>query len=255
MSLNIVDRYGNERIALNTLGGESVIDARPNTVNLGLLNAEVLMDIAGEEFSCVDVRGTFVGTMIPYFTVDGTNWIALPIFNRVTESYQQGITAVGVYQVEIPTGAKRIKLQMTAYTSGLAIIAMTANVGNAIIYTKPIPSNLHVTATGAAAAAVTLTIPSAAGLFHYITNIKIEKFATALLTAAATPVIVTTTNLPGSRAYSMDASAQAAGTIIKERENCFPPLKSSAAGTATTIVAPVTTGCIWRISVDYYLGL
>ena len=255
MSLTVVDRFGNERIALNTLGGESVVDARANTVNLAVLNAEVLMDIAGEEFASVDVRGVFVGTMIPYFTVDGTNWIAMPIFNRVTESFQQGITAVGVFQVEIRTGAKRIKLLMTAYTSGTAIVAMTANVGNEIVYVKPLPSNLHVTNTGASGAAVTVTLPAVTGLFHYITAIKMEKFAVALLTAGATPIIVTTTNLPGSRAYSIDASAQAAGTIIKDREQFSPPIKSSAAGTATTIVAPVVTSGIWRISVDYYVGL
>ena len=144
---------------------------------------------------------------------------------------------------------------MTAYTSGTAIVAMTANVGNAIVYVKPIPSNLHITGTGASGAAVTVTLPSAAGLFHYITAIKMEKFAVAALTAAATPVIVTTTNLPGSRAYSIDASAQAAGTIIKDREQFSPPIKSSAAGTNTTIVAPIVTSGIWRISVDYYVGL
>lgn len=255
MSITIVDRYGNERIALNTLGGESVNDTRPNTVNVGALSAEVLMDIAGEEFSSIDIRGVFVGTMIPSFSVDGVNWVTLPIFNRNTETFQQGITAVGIYQLEIPTGAKRIRLVMTAYTSGMAVVAMTANVGNAIIYAKPIPSNMHATNTGVVGAAVTNTLPAVAGMYHYITAIKIEKFAVAALTPAATPVLVTTTNLVGARAYSMDASAQAAGTIIKEREQFSPPIKSISPGVLTSIIAPIVANGIWRISVDYYVGM
>lgn len=254
MSLTIVDKYGNGRIALNTLGGESVSDPRPSAVNLALLNAEVLMDIAGEEFSSVDVRGTFVGTMIPSFTVDGTNWVALPVFNRITESFQQGITAVGVYQVEIPTGAKRIRLVMTAYTSGTAIVSMTSNVGNAMLYVKPFPANLSVTATGVAGATVTATLPAVAGMFHYISCIRIDKFASALLTAGATPILVTTTNLNGARVYSVDASAQAQGTIVSTKDNEIPPIKSSTAGSATTFVCPVATGVIWRVTIDYYLG-
>lgn len=254
MSLEIADRYGNQRIALNTINGELVTDPRPNTSNIALLNAEVVMDIAGEEFASVDVRGVFVATIIPQFTIDGTNWIALPVFNRPLETFQQGITAVGAYQVEIPTGAKRMRLMCTAYTSGTAIVAMTSNVGNAIIYNRNIPSTLHATVTALVGVAATLTLPASAGLFHYITNIKIEKFAVALLTAGTTPVLISTTNLAGSRAYSIDASAQAAGTIIKEREDATTPIKSSVAGNATTFVAPATPNVIWRLSVDYYLG-
>jgi hypothetical protein len=255
MALEIYDKYGNQRIGMNTINGEFIIDPRPNTSNVALLNAEVAMDIAGEEFASVDVRGTFVATLIPQFTIDGTNWITVPIFNRPLETFQQGITSVGGYQFEIPTGAKRVRLLCTSYGSGTAIVALTANVGNGIVYARHIPSTLHATVTAAAGVAATLTLPAVSGLFHYITNIKIEKFAAALLTAAATPVLVTTTNMPGSRVYTIDASAQAQGTTIKEREDATTPVKSSAAGTATTFIAPATPNVIWRLSVDYYLGL
>src|SRR5207248_321800 len=74
-------------------------------------------------------------------------------------------------------------------------------------------SLLAQTATGTAGAAVTLTLASGgAGLFHYITYIQIAKFATALLTAAATPVLVTTTNLSNTPAFSFSAAASAQGT-------------------------------------------
>jgi hypothetical protein len=255
MSIQVADKFGNQRIALNTINNEVVIDTRPNTSNIALLNAEVFIDIAGEEFACVDVRGVFVATMIPQFTIDGINWMSLPIFNRLTETFQQGVTAVGAYQIQIPTGSKKIRLIATAYTSGTAIVAMTANVGNDMIYVKPIPSTLHATVTAAAGVSATLSLPGVAGMYHYITNIKIEKFAATTLTAGAAPIVVTTSNLNGGRVYSIDASAQVAGTIIKEKDVANTPIKSTTPGSATTFVAPLTANVIWRISVDYYLGL
>lgn len=254
MSLEIADRYGNQRIALNAINGETVVDPRPNTSSIALLNAEIIMDIAGEEFASVDVRGVFVGALIPEFTVDGTNYVALPFFNRIAETYQQTVTTVGIFQVEIPTGTKRLRLRMSSYTSGTMIVALTANVGNAMLYVKPFPANLSVTATGVAGAAVTATLPAVAGMFHYISSIRIDKFASALLTAGTTPILATTTNLNGSRAYSVDASAQAQGTIITIKDNEIPPVKSSVAGSATTFVCPVAAGVIWRVQIDYYLG-
>jgi hypothetical protein len=114
-------------------------------------------------------------------------------------------------------------------------------------------STLWVTATGAAAAAATATLPAAgAGLFHYITSIQIVKFATALLTAGAAPVLVTTTNLPGSPVFSFSAAASAAGTDEVQTITPATPIKSSVANTATTIVGPATTATIWRINVTYY---
>jgi hypothetical protein len=114
-------------------------------------------------------------------------------------------------------------------------------------------ATLAVTATGVAAAGVTLTLPAAgAGLFHYITEIQVVKFATALLTAAATPVLVTTTNLPGTPALSFSAAASAQGTNEVQQFQPTTPLKSSVANTATTIVCPATTATIWRVNVFYF---
>lgn len=117
------------------------------------------------------------------------------------------------------------------------------------------PSTLCVTATGAAAAAVTLTLPAAgAGLFHYITFIRVQVYNTAARTGGATPVLVTTTNLPGSPVWTR-ASAGAVGTVeIQEDVLAGNPLKSSTANVATTIVCPATTSVIWRVTVHYYTG-
>ena len=113
------------------------------------------------------------------------------------------------------------------------------------------PASLAVTATGAAGAAVTATLPAISSQFHYITLFQIIRYAIAAITGTATPVIVTTTNLPGSLAFTFD-TAGAIGTSLNQIFMPGAPLKSSVVNTATTIVCPATTSVIWRINAFYY---
>lgn len=111
-----------------------------------------------------------------------------------------------------------------------------------------------VSVTGAASVAVTATLPApGAGLFHYITRINIIAYASAARTGAATPTVVTSTNLPGSLAWTTPTAA-AIGTQYETDIQLSGPLKSSTANVATTIVAPATSSVIWRINVVYYAG-
>jgi hypothetical protein len=113
-------------------------------------------------------------------------------------------------------------------------------------------STLMVTATGAAAAAVTLTLPAAgAGLFHYVTALEITLYSSAARTGAAAPWVVTTTNLPGSPAFTFSTAGAIGAT---ERAVLAPttPLRASAANVATTIVCPAATGGIWRVNCTYF---
>jgi len=109
---------------------------------------------------------------------------------------------------------------------------------------------LAVTAVGAAAAAVTNTLPAVAGQFHYITRINIQKYNTVAVVGGVTPVTVTSTNL-NSVAWTF-ASAAAVGTLAETDLEPCSPIRSQVANTATTIVAPVTTSVLWRITVYYY---
>lgn len=77
-----------------------------------------------------------------------------------------------------------------------------------------VDADLWVTAVGAAGAAVTLTLPAAAARFHRIAWIEIIMYATAARTGGATPVTVTSTNLPGNPAWTHE-SAQAVGTCVR----------------------------------------
>lgn len=186
-------------------------------------------------------------------TLDGSTYFAIPVLNRQTGQFTSLISAVGVYHGDC-VGFIKTRLRVTtAGTVGNVFVRLS--IGDFAITNIPLAASLAVTATGAAGAAVTLTIPAAgAGLFHYFTRIIVQRFATALLTAAATPVLVTTTNLAGSRVLSFPAEAAAQGTMYTEVISPSQPIKSVTANTATTIVCPATTGVIWRATADYYVG-
>lgn len=115
-------------------------------------------------------------------------------------------------------------------------------------------ADLTVTATAAANTALTLTIPAAgAGLFHYITLLEFTRTATAALAGTAT-LVVTSTNLPGSEAWSFGNAMTAGGTDYRQVQHANPK-KVSAANTATTIVCPAPGAAVlWRVTAHYYTG-
>lgn len=241
-------------------GSARVLHPRENlfvTGNLGSLNAEIIIASDGCASVMVDLRGTFSGTFEVAGTVDGTNWTAIPVrgVNIAAIGYVAAITgtAAGVW-IGGCLGYRQVRVRCTAYTSGSATAFLS--VSNAA---DAAPQNFTtttvVTAVGAAAASVTLTLAApGAGLRQYLTYLSINRFATALLTAAAAPVTVTTTNLPGSLAFSFPADAAAQGTLFPWREDLAFPLAASAQNTAVTVVAPVTTAVIWRVTAGYFIA-
>lgn len=116
-------------------------------------------------------------------------------------------------------------------------------------------ATLCASAVGASGAAVTATLPAVVGQFHVIQAIEIVKFYVANINGTATPVTVTTTNLPGSLAFTF-GNAGAIGTVDNSSFKLYSELKlqSSVANTPTTIVCPATTNIIWRVNVFYYLS-
>ena len=106
------------------------------------------------------------------------------------------------------------------------------------------------TAVGAAAAAVTLTVPadgSSTASFRYL---SITLYNTLARTGVAAPVTVTTTNL-NSLAFTFP-SAGAVGTVAELKVEGSLPMRAAAAG-AVTVVCPATTSVIWRVN-TYYEG-
>lgn len=224
---------------------------------LGALNAEVQADCDGCTTVALDLRGTFSHTVAVQGTVDGTNWILIPVRPQTGGIYVLGVvgTTSGVWMASC-AGFRKVRALVTAYTSGGSTATLACS--NALFddYAKNGSVTAAIgTATGAAAAAVTLTLGApGVGLRHYLTYLSIVRFPTALLTAGAAPVVVTTTNLPGSLAFSLPAEAAPQGNSFHWREDFAYPVAASAQNAATTIVCPATTAVIWRVTAGYFVA-
>lgn len=258
--MNIVDARGNPfQGSLDSITGETLTDARVATALLGALNAEAVVDIQGKAVVMVDARSAaFTGTIVFEGTIDGANYIAVPAFNITTNAYVASLVGAGAVagsQFAVTAkGFRRIRVRCSAYTSGNITIAMRGSAADFLINTSKIPV-LSASATGAANAGVTLTLASpGTGLRHYITSIEITRNATAALAGTAT-LVITTTNLPGSYAWSVGNAMAAGGTQIDVNKDFAQPLQSSAQATATTIVAPAPGAAVlWRINACYYVA-
>lgn len=227
------------------------------TGTLGAVNAEVVVDCDGCSTVALDLRGAFSHTVAVEGTIDGANWILIPVRPQTGGIYVLGIvgTASGTWMASC-AGFERVRARVTAYTSGGSTATLVAS--NALF--DDFAKNDSVTPTigtavGASGAAVTLTLAApGVGLRHYLTYLSINRFAAAVLTAAAAPVTVTTTNLPGTLAFSFPADAAALGTIDRWREDFAYPVMASAQNTAITIVCPATTGVIWRVTAGFFVA-
>jgi hypothetical protein len=228
-----------------------------STATLGSNGAETIIDCDGCGVVSVDMRGTFSLTLEVSGTVDGTNWTPIPVRPRNIAAVLYVAAIVGTAPltwVGDCTGYRKVRARVTAYTSGAAVTTLAANIGllDQVLSGRVIATQ---TATGAAAAAVTLTLTApGAGLRHYLSYLVVERHASALLTAGATPVLVTTTNIPTSLVFSFPADAAAQGTVHEKKRDFPDPLATAAQNTNTTIVCPVTTGVIWRVEVGFYVA-
>ena len=223
---------------------------------LGAANAGILIAADGVSHVALDLRGAYAGTIALEGTVDGTNWTAIPFrllnAGSVVYSIISASGAIGIY-IGKASGFRMVRARMIAWTSGAAIATLSGHTAPFEDSMTALTTPLAATAVGAAGAAVTLTLAAApTGMRHYLTYLSINRFAAALLTAAAAPVTVTTTNLPGSLAFSFAADAAAQGTLDRWREDFAYPLVTNALATATTIVCPATPNVIWRVTAGYY---
>jgi hypothetical protein len=266
----LFDARGNEfQGQLDAIGGQVLIDARVASGILGVLNAELLMDLQGKSIATFDIRsGSALNmTIVAEGTIDGTNYFALPIFINqqllaaavVQESYAAAIVTgavasmSGFYTIGV-AGFRRVRMRVSVYGSGNPTITGRASLADQIIQTRMIPSNLHITATAAANTNAVATLPLVAGMFHYITHISIMRNATAALAGTAT-LVHTSTNLPGNPAWSVGNAMAAGGTQVDVNYSPATPLKSSVAGTNTTITAVAGGAAVLgRVNVSYYLG-
>lgn len=229
------------------------------TGNLAALAAEVITDCDGCASFTLDMRGTAVLTVTVEGTVDGVNWTLIPVraLNLASVIYLAAVVypAGGGVWTGVCAGFRRIRARCSAYTSGSVATVLVASTAVLDQTLQGQITQSITTVTAAAGAVATLTLASpGAGLRHYITYVSINRFAAALMTAAATPVLVTTTNIPGTLVFSFPADAAAQGTMFPLREDFAYPVAAVAQNTATTIVGPATPNVIWRITAGFYVA-
>jgi hypothetical protein len=225
---------------------------------LGAINSELIVAADGAASVSLDLRGTFTLSIEVAGSVDGVNWVTIPVrpIGQITIVYQVAsfspFTGVLVGKC---SPYRLVRARVVSYTSGAATAVLMTDTAP-LDDTPPGGMTTNtVTTVGAAGAAVTLTVPTAPnGMRNYITYLAINRFASTALTAAAAPVTVTTTNIAGALAFSVPAEAAAQGTIDRWREDFAWPLASNATGTATTFVCPATTGVIWRATAAYFVA-
>ena len=250
------------------------MEARTTTGSLAAVNAEVVHNVSGDASAVIFLSGT--GPLNATYNVqgsaDGANYFDLVAYPYAPGSvggtlpqpgqplFAEAVNAAAVQRVLcVATGGlQRIRVRLTAYTSGNCAVTINSDECPSLSpYLRDQKSaTLSVTATAAVSTAVTLTLPAMAGLRHYIDRISVVRSATAALAASATPVVVTTTNIPGSPALTFGSDAAGIG-IDKELVLDFggAGMATSAANTATTVVCPLYTGVIWRVNASYRLGL
>ena len=226
-------------------------------------NVSIYLDTGG---------ATFTGTYVTEYTPDSVNWFALPSYpyppgcigGTVPQAAQpmltEAVSAANVKRLLLAACGqiRGVRVRLTAWTAGSMTAALISDVADNLnpFVRDSKASTLSVTATATIGAAVTASLPAVAGLRHYIRRISVTRNAAGVLTVGTTPVLVTTTNIPGLPIMSFGADASTQGT---DREIVLDygsdGIAASAIGTATTIVAPVASSVIWRINVDYRLGL
>lgn len=251
----------------DSVNNETITDARPSTNNFTAAAQEILIDLNGACNVAVDLRAAAASlTVVFEATIDGTNYVALPAFaiaqnlagTLVAEQYVPSVvvatTTASSYLVSV-TGFRRFRLRCSVWASGSVTCACRVTQSDEFIYTRPIPSTLHVTVTAAVNTAATITLPAAgAGLFHYITWLHTSRTAAAAIVGTGT-LITTSTNLPGSPAWTSGNALALGDSRVDIDYQPAIPLKSSVANTNTTIVIPNPgLTALVRGNCSYYVG-
>lgn len=259
----------------NTLGViVPVRESRRKVATLAANGAEIILDIDGDENANIHVLNpAFIGTIEFSACYDDTasNFHLIPVFPITNAAVGGTIPVAGrpltsealvasqsVRSYAVPCGQfRKLRVRVTAFTSGSAVVAMTSDTAASShlgIIARPMTDLLSVTA--AAGVAVTATLPAVPGLRHILDFVRINRSATAALTASATPVVITSTNLPSAFAMTLGQDAGGVG-VDRELLTDFggTGLAATAISTNTTIVCPAYVGVIWRINVGYRLSV
>lgn len=191
-------------------------------------------------------QGSATGGLKVQFSNDGST---------VDFSWDISTTANVPKSYKIPIFGKYFRVLFVNGTTALTQMRINVRNSFAVADLTTMVADFMVTTTAAVGVAVSASLPAAGiGTYHYITSITIEKFATALMTAGAAPIVATTSNLNGFAPNGgASALAQGVNEIVYQSEFNIP-LKSQNANTESALGMPATPFAIYKVIVTYFIG-
>lgn len=247
-------------------------ERRSGQATLAVLNSELVLDLNGDAYAlvyvqcnslvgtleftgCIDQPGALFFPVPAYGYLPGHTGGSAPMSNQPLQT--DSFTAAAVSRVySLPVGQlRKLRIRMSAYTSGNCVVHVVSDTNRSMNITQndQNPATLCVSATAAVGLAATLTIPSVSNMRAFLDSLSIVRSATAALTPSATPVLVTTTNIPGTPSFTFGQDAGGIGVDKIVELNCGPGGIACVSG-AVTVVCPAYVGVIWRVNAVYHLG-
>ena len=89
---------------------------------LDALNEAVTVHVADADVLTFDVTGTFTATLTAEASVDGTTFVTITGTNIGGNSSASTLTAAGVWRTASAQGFEKIRLRVSAYTDGSALV-------------------------------------------------------------------------------------------------------------------------------------
>lgn len=112
----------------------------PDVTSSGTLAAAaqtVVLVLNGDSAAAVQITGTWAGTVTFEGTVDNTNWVSINGVSASTSAPQATTTVNGVYRLT-PGGLAAMRANMTAFTSGTAVVSIRASEGTGGVFANQI---------------------------------------------------------------------------------------------------------------------
>jgi len=172
----------------STTGNITALNANLN-VGVPTANSFVELTLNGSSGFAVDIRGTFVATLLIQGTINDSNWInlsVLPVGAGLNTAQVASATSAGAFW---GNGSAFVKIRVTAsvFTSGTVNVVLRAIAGNNITFTLPSGQTTTVISGVPTIGAGTANI----GIVGLQSPISVADVASAAITTTATVAAIT----------------------------------------------------------------
>jgi hypothetical protein len=86
------------------------------------LNEAVTVHVADADVIAFDVTGTFTATLTAEASVDGSTFVTITGTNIGSNAAASTLTAAGVLRIANCQGFEKVRLRVSAYTDGAAVV-------------------------------------------------------------------------------------------------------------------------------------